>query len=112
MLLTEINLPAEIDRLELARRVLEPRLKVQLPIASGRVWLGATICPFSNTSFRSPRVYSASRGCFEQASSVDMAFALRPHADTSDLTMWLAKSVPLRVLLKFCVAAIAEGFGF
>ena len=34
----------------LAKRVLEPRLKVQLPIASGRVWLGATICPFSNTS--------------------------------------------------------------
>jgi hypothetical protein len=53
VLFTEINLSAEIDMLELARRVLEPRLKFQLPIASGRVWLGATICPFSNTSFRS-----------------------------------------------------------
>jgi hypothetical protein len=43
VLFPEINLPVESDRLELARRVLEPRLKVQLPIASGRVSLGATI---------------------------------------------------------------------
>jgi hypothetical protein len=32
--------PGEIDRLEPARRVLESRLKVQLPIAFGRVRLG------------------------------------------------------------------------
>jgi hypothetical protein len=44
VLFTDINRPGEIDRLNPARRILELRFKVQLPIASGRVRLDATIC--------------------------------------------------------------------